>query len=173
MVDNNEVREARAWARGDHPAGREVAAKLLLQLTEEPSLGDEEWDEKKHFLLGVLDTDGDEGVLVGRSSGYGDFDVYYPQYGGIVTMANFTLRPNGKKYRIADEEASSKDYADHPEELSTVADYENAPAGTVVALPGFSPWTKMRSSTWQSCEITVDSKDLRSSGPHKVLRWEW
>lgn len=172
MADNIEVREARAWARGDHPAGRDVAAKLILQLTEEPSLENEEWDEKKHFLLGVLDTDGDDGVLVG-SSGYGEFDVYYPQYRGIVTMSNIDLRLNGKKYRITGEEDSAKRVEDHPEELTTLADYENAPAGTVVALPGFSPWTKMRSSTWQSCEITVDSKDLRSSGPHKVLRWEW
>lgn len=172
MADKSEIREARAWARGDHPAGREVAAKLLLQLTEEPSLENVEWDDKEHFLLGVLDTDGDDGVLV-ASTEYGTFDVYYPLYKGILTMASSCLRPNGRKYRITDEEDSAKAGEGHPEELSTVSDYENAPAGTIVALSTFTPWTKMSDGKWESGTSRVDSDDLRFSGPHKVLRWEW
>ena len=172
MVDNNEIREARAWARGSYPAGRDVAAKLLLQLTEEPSLESLEWDEKKHFLLGVLDTDGDDGVLVG-STEYGTFDVYYPQYSGIVTMSNVDLRLNGKKYRITGEEDSAKSVEDRPKMLIHLADYENAPAGTVVALNQFTPWTKMSDGKWESGTSRVGSGDLRLSGPHKVLRWEW
>ena len=62
---------------------------------------------------------------------------------------------------------------EHPATLETQADYEKAPAGTVVALNLFTPWTKKSDGRWESGTSSVGSDDLRLSGPHTVLRWGW
>lgn len=63
------------------------------------------------------------------------------------------------------------DQPEHPATLTTVEDYEKAPAGTVVALSLFAPWTKKSDGKWESGTSSVGSTDLAVSGPHTVLRW--
>lgn len=178
MADKEAIREAREWARqtiqqkDGRLYGEVAAAEAVLELSEEPSLENEEWDRKKHFLLGVTDDDGDNGVLVG-SNGSGEFQVYYPLFNGVLTAFDSNLRPNGKKYQITEEDAAPEVAAAQPKTLTTKEDYENAPAGTVVALHLFAPWTKSHNGKWESGTSSVGSHDLSLSGPHTVLRWGW
>ena len=61
----------------------------------------------------------------------------------------------------------------HPEFLETVADYQNAPEGTIVACDDSPPWYKF-DSAWLST-ITRgrnDAKDM-TGVIREVLRWSW
>lgn len=61
----------------------------------------------------------------------------------------------------------------HPEFLETLEDYENAPAGTVVAKGGLLAWLKQSDGDWV-CDRGVNSGHMMALGePRRVLRWGW
>ena len=62
---------------------------------------------------------------------------------------------------------------EHPEVLSTVEDYENAPEGTVVAQDDRLPRTKSNMNIWTDGALTFVDIDMCSTGPHQVLRKGW
>ena len=69
-------------------------------------------------------------------------------------------------------DALAGDKPDHPEVLTTVEDYENAPEGTIISRPGGLPWVK-DGGLWRS-PIFRDSSESLALGwnqPFNVLRW--
>lgn len=62
------------------------------------------------------------------------------------------------------------DQQEHPETLSTLEDYENAPVGTIVAKPGYSAWTKGRDGSWHRGGEWAPS-GLMAGTERQVLRW--
>lgn len=60
----------------------------------------------------------------------------------------------------------------HPETLTTLEDYENAPVGTVVAIDGNQAWTKTGPDRWCSPGGVARDADI-ACGIDKVLRWGW
>lgn len=70
------------------------------------------------------------------------------------------------------QEATAAEKPEHPETLTTVEDYENAPEGTVVAKNGWLPWVKTRSNRWEDKNIAVGNRE-QSGDKRRVLRWGW
>ena len=62
---------------------------------------------------------------------------------------------------------------EHPEVLSTVEDYENAPAGTIVAGNTYLPLVKMGSGVWLSGYGNEYSDGDMADDRRTVLRWGW
>jgi|LSQX01.1.fsa_nt_gb hypothetical protein len=63
---------------------------------------------------------------------------------------------------------------DHPTELTTPADYQNAPAGTVVAAEGEEAWTKNNNGFWETFGIISGYNNYGMAGEaRQVLRRGW
>ncbi|MDK8241687.1 hypothetical protein [Corynebacterium coyleae] len=60
----------------------------------------------------------------------------------------------------------------HPETLTTVQDYEDAPAGTVVAPAGRHAWTKTPSGVWRQGKTYRNSREMAGT-KCEMLRWGW
>ena len=60
-----------------------------------------------------------------------------------------------------------------PVELTTVEDYDNAPAGTIVALNGDSPYLKRVLGNWADRFGDKRSDEGMAGTSRKVLRWGW
>lgn len=60
-----------------------------------------------------------------------------------------------------------------PVELITVEDFENAPAGTIVANGGRSPYVKRVPGDWEDTFNGVHSAVKLAGISLKVLRWGW
>lgn len=60
-----------------------------------------------------------------------------------------------------------------PVELTTLEDFENAPAGTIVANNGDSPYTKRGLGDWADRFDEKRSNEGMSGTSRKVLRWGW
>lgn len=60
-----------------------------------------------------------------------------------------------------------------PETLTTVEDFENAPAGTIVANGGRSPYVKRVPGNWEDTFNGVHSAVKLAGISLKVLRWGW
>ena len=60
-----------------------------------------------------------------------------------------------------------------PVELTTVEDYDNAPAGTIVALNGDSPYLKRVLGDWADRFGDKRSDEGMAGTSRKVLRWGW
>ncbi|MBC3179392.1 hypothetical protein [Corynebacterium lujinxingii] len=66
------------------------------------------------------------------------------------------------------------DQPEHPEVLSTVEDYEDAPEGTIVAAPGWDSVALLkRDGKWHRDRFTFESKDMAGDPTVAVLRWGW
>lgn len=61
---------------------------------------------------------------------------------------------------------------DHPEVLTTVEDYQNAPEGTAVAAPGYGMWEKNRYGAWSAGNSACDNGAM-AKYECTVLRWGW
>ena len=82
--------------------------------------------------------------------------------------------PNGKRYKLVEVTVD-----EHPETLTTLEDYEDAPAGTIVAAAsrrGSKPFPMMKGSD----EIWVMMKSVKgrfnyymAGDKRQVLRWGW
>lgn len=60
-----------------------------------------------------------------------------------------------------------------PAELTTLADFENAPEGTIVAAPTGNAFQKVSPERWENHLDLLDDKQMAISGPYKILRWGW
>lgn len=148
MSDDTQ-RLARAWAERIKAAPDETyvddvvaAAEHILATTTPPTMADVEWDDEKHHLAGAIDAEGTEVVMIGTFSGtirVCDVDEMNETFAPWLENPG-TLTPNGKRYELR--EVGAPEQPEHPETLVTEQDYENAPAGTVVATPHGSAWTQ-------------------------------
>ena len=178
MEENHKL--ARQWAidlkdgvYGSYDDESSAAAEYILATTTPPTMADVYWDDEKHYLAGAEDACGDPCVMLSRGS--------VDQIWAIDTADKELFRlpaknttPNGKRYELVEvtDKPENPDEPDHPEVLETVEDYENAPEGTIMALPGGYPWVKQY-GIWRS-PIFRDSSESIALGwdePFNVLRW--
>ena len=62
--------------------------------------------------------------------------------------------------------------AAHPEFLETEADYQGAPAGTIVVKVDALPWAK-EDSGWTCAGASKGDYSMSLAGNRRVLRWGW
>lgn len=170
-----EMRErlAREWAKDCQREGKlpaygiaaQAAAEHIMATTTEPTMADVEWSDEKHRGAGATDTKGKTWVM------FQDDGDYISCIGlGMNTcgVPAEELTPNGKKYKLVEVTGG-----EHPEVLTTEADYENAPEGTIVAQDGCDSWVKTNTNIWACGVVTYVNRDMSATGPYPVLRWGW
>lgn len=163
---------ARQWAESrqqfDNRSERErAAAEYILANTTPRTMADVEWDHGSHFMAGASMSDGSEHVMiVNRHNGINTL----PANGnGFYWNSKDSLTPNGKRYRLVEVTALG-----HPETLTTVEDYENAPGGTVVSGGGKSIWAKTAFNDWITLRTVHARLDRHMADTERqVLRWGW
>lgn len=170
MTDTNTktAQLAREWAQTTQPKGdakTRAAIEHIMATTTPKTMADVVWDDEKHTLAGAtIDLgNGPQNVtMVGRHGSI----IYYITEDGVYEFAyRSELTPTGKKYKLAE--------AEHPETLTTVEDYEDAPEGTIVASNGYDPLTKFERDMWLKTYGYKFSKKRLAGTPRPVLRWGW
>lgn len=173
-MSNQTARLAREWAKftltvPDGSPGSRAAAEHIMATTTEPTMADVEWDCDKHMLAGAtLAVDGAtfEATMLTFEDG---FISYVTQSGERGMAFPERLTPNGKKYELREVTGD-----EHPETLTTVEDYENAPTGTVVTRKECEPWTKRDSDDWRVTGGPTSRMDYHmADSKRSVLRWGW
>lgn len=151
-----------------------AAAEVLLKVFKKPTMADVEWDVEKHALAGATCSIGSgERVMIAPIDGR---ILNVPLRTGFpaLTMPS-ELTPNGKHYELQDMTDVPEDpEPERPETLETVEDYENAPAGTIVAEPGCPAWTKGYGQTysWSQGGTWLTNSDMANTA-RQVLRKGW
>lgn len=82
---------------------------------------------------------------------------------------NFVKFVNGKSWS----DVILDDLTLDPAELVTLADFENAPEGTVVSDTGVNAYQKLITDVWESRNDYFTAKEMAVSGPWKILRYGW
>lgn len=72
---------------------------------------------------------------------------------------------------VSANENVGSDQPGHPETLTTVEDYEDAPKGTVVANDACAAYEKKTKNAWRSTYNCEYSDEVMADIPRKVLRW--
>lgn len=171
-MSNERERLAREWATSTLPKGDAktlAAIEHILATTPEPTMAGAEWSDEKHHLAGaVYEYEGSTCpvVMVGETRDGEIYSVDLDENAGFWPMPE-DLTPNGKKYRLV--EATG---GEHPETLTTVEDYENAPVGTVVEGEGKLPWTRLE-YVWKETAGDVQNDVGMAGTERRVLRWGW
>lgn len=174
-MSNERERLARAWAESVNPKMPNeyvcAARDHILATTPEPTMDEVEWDTEKHVLAGAtLLTNNDKQVdvvMLAKDVNIIDYTTLGGEH-GYEHCSYFT--PNGKKYELRE----ATDKPENPETLRTVEDYENAPEGTIVALPRFAPYVKKLGGAWSSMSgRNFSGEKLGGEIPRPVLRWGW
>lgn len=149
--------------------GRIAAAEHILATTTPLTMADVEWDWKKHYLAGATNEIGDvECVMIAEAENM----IVNAELGDdrVVLTSPGALTPNGKKYELR--EVGAPEQPEHPATLVTEQDYENAPAGTVVAVPNGRAWTKGYVETWSRGEEEYSNRQMAVM-KREVLRRGW
>ena len=170
MNNTETARLAREWADTRNPDTltdlARAAREHILATTTEPTMADIGWDDEEHRLAGATTPEGTEVVMM-----WHDAD----ETNQIICLNSAwepdRLTPNGKKYELR-EVTPSMDEPTHPATLTTLEDYINAPAGTVIAEPGGLAWTKRSSGGWTADSIWLPNPDVADK-ERQVLRWRW
>ena len=179
-MSNNTARLAREWAQFEldnagefSDKGRIAAAEHILATTTPPTMADVDWDDEKHHLAGaVFEAEGSTCpvVMIGETlDSLGIYSVDLDENTGFWPSQE-DLTPNGKKYELR--EVGEPEQPEHPATLVTEQDYENAPAGTVVAVPNGRAWTKGYVETWSRGEEEYSNRQMAVM-KREVLRWGW
>ena len=157
-----------AMPAGHHDEDMTAAADHILATTAPPTMADVEWDNKTHILSGATTHGGGDVVMLSVSHN-----------GNTITTNRGTwvrrlLTPNGKRYELRE----VADKPGHPETLTTVEDYENAPAGTVVAIASRDasrplPMMKGSDGVWLMKSAKGRFNDHMAGDKRRVLRWGW
>lgn len=179
-MSNENTARLRRWAEsvlampaGHHDGDMLAAADHILATTGPLTMADVEWDDK-HFLAGAtLSTEesAEELVMCGFTRD-GEIYVVQPNPGrgkrGYWPMPG-DLTPNGKRYELRE----VTDKPEHPETLTTVEDYENAPEGTIVALQDTaSVWVKSN-GMWRRGDYDTRSSASMEVVSRTMLREGW
>lgn len=189
MTNNADAQVARQWAEGfiKHADSAQIvdadaliAARHILATTTPPTMADVEWDDAVHAGLCALCADGDLVRMIGPSLGNGGAIICHWVYcdstvTGALQAEILTPIPGTKidltPRREPGPEPEPGSDPDHPFELTTEADYRNAPKGTVVAMSA-EAWTKTAENEWSDPTGRADDKYM-SSRARRVLRWGW
>ena len=185
---SSDAQIAREWAErvaeesDAYSFAQRTAARHILATTPPPTMADVEWDDDVHSGLcaehedygtvRMLDHDHHDGTILCLTSRLrhewsAECDLT-PLPG---TRVDLTPR------RVDSDEAhSTRDESvprpEHPAVLTTEEDYENAPAGTIVAEDFCDPWVKDDRGFWLSPGEDGAEASLRMSlFARRVLRW--
>ena len=168
-MNNNTERLAREWAekikaipRADRRTDVTAAMEYILANTTPPTMADVEWDDDEHHLAGATTHTGFDVVMMRYDV---DIDLIVTDEGNLPCS---WLTPNGKRYELREIKEP-----EHPEMLTTVEDYENAPSGTIVASNICPPYMKYELDSWTDNFGTTVSDEELVGGPTTVLRWGW
>lgn len=168
-MSNERERLARQWATSTLPRGDAktlAAIEHILATTTEPTMAGVKWEHEKHHLAGATTLAGFDAVMMWCDE---------EDTGHIITDLGEwrpdQLTPNGKRYELR--EVGAPEEPEHPETLTTLEDYENAPEGTIVASNGQweVPHMKQNGLWWRS-GIACDN-EFMARNCHPVLRWGW
>lgn len=172
MTDTNTetAQLAREWAQTTQPKGdaKTRAAIEHIMATTPQTMADVVWDDEKHTLAGATLDIGHGPQNVTMTGRHGSIIYYITEDGRADYAYRSELTPNGKKYKLAEVTEP-----EHPETLSTVEDYEDAPEGTIIANPGDMPWIK-EDGHWRSPIFRQSSESLALTvvgNDRPVLRW--
>ena len=186
----NDAQIARGWAEramnldlsDDVPIeGYRAAARHILATTTPPTMADLEWDNDAHAGLCAESTDdGTDGVvrMIGLDwvDDHADHIMCYLGNGQFDSLPFRALTPiPGTRLDLTPRrEPELESTPDHPTELTTEADYRNAPAGTVAATEGEEAWTKNRDGLWETYGILSGYNNYAMpTSSRRVLRWGW
>ncbi|WP_295807351.1 hypothetical protein [uncultured Corynebacterium sp.] len=164
ILDAQLARQWAEWNKSCEVSSPEIqaAANFILANTPAPTMAEVEWDDDEHHLAGANTHTGLDVVMMRDAA---DKDCIYTNLGEIPRD---WLTPNRKRYELRE---ISK--PEHPETLTTLEDYENAPAGTIVAIGRHSPYMKCGRNHWTNFLGTdISDKELEDVS-RKVLRWDW
>ena len=169
-MSNDTQRLARQWAdkilTSEAGTPEALAAAEHIKATTTPlTMADVEWDNEEHHLAGATTPEGNDVVMMW----WDDIDTDY-----IVTEKSAwqrrQLTPNGKRYELR--EVGEPEQLAHPATLVTEQDYENAPAGTVVADSCALALTKHFSGEWTADSLCLSNPDM-AGREREVLRRGW
>lgn len=169
-MSNERERLAREWATSTLPKGDAktmAAIEHILATTTEPTMADVEWDWDKHLLAGAtLEADGEtlEAIMIEFDDGFISYVTLNGERGFAYAEA---LTPNDKRYELREVTVD-----EHPETLTTLEDYENAPLGTVVEGEGKLPWTRLE-YIWKETAGDVKNNVGMAGTERRVLRRGW
>ena len=171
-MSNEVARLARQLAEhvmeADYTSPKAVAAaeRIMATTTDPLTMADVDWNWEDHAFSGaVIKLDMGPTEVVMLSEGWDDLLNFALLDGRVGQQTKDRFTPNGKQYELVE-------VTDRPEVLVTVEDYENAPEGTVVALPGDLPWVKTE-GLWRSPVFRDSSNALAATvfNARAVLRW--
>lgn len=148
-----------------------VAADVLAELVKPQTMADVGWSREKHALAGaIINLGSGPAEVVMMSQGYDDSIDFALLDGRIGNQPKGRFTPNGKRYKLVEGTTP-----DHPEVLTTVEDYENAPEGTVVAYRnGRGVDLKYDGNDWRYTGFAQSDSDIDMCGTtRQVLRWGW
>ena len=172
-MTNKTDRLAREWAEsklamptGHLDADVIAAAEHIMATTKEPTMDEVEWNEEKHALTGAVVDVGSGPVQVVMLAGSVDGIDYVTLDGKFGYEPRYYFTPNGKKYELVEVTGD-----EHPETLSTVEDYENAPEGTVVDI-----WDTVAIRQRYGWAVTeylykLGNDEMFQQGEGVVVRW--
>lgn len=141
------------------------AAQHILATTSPLTMADEDWDEGEHYLAGCMTQYGEMVML--RPHG-ANLLVHDLNSGLTEIWDRDDATPNGKRYELVEVTGD-----EHPETLSTLEDYKDAPVGTVVARDEYSPYVKRTRDVWANMVGDTCFSEVLVGASRKVLRWGW
>lgn len=172
MSDSKIAREWAEWVNempDAHSFAEHTAARFILDTTTPPTMADVEWDYNVHAGLCAEHTARGLVRMVSKSEKL----IECIMGNGMLLFSRadkLTPIPGTRLDLTPRREPEST--PDHPMVLTTREDYENAPAGTVVAAEGGEAWIKVRAGGWMSHGSQCYNYSM-SYGSRKVLRWGW
>ena len=168
ILDAQLARQWAEWNKSCEVSSPEIqaAANFILAHTTPPTMADVEWDDDEHYLAEAEYPYHGRVIMLSEKDGWSKyFDERERKAYDVLARA---LTPTGKRYEIRE---ISK--PEHPETLTTVEDYENAPSGTIVASNICPPYMKYELDSWTDNFGTTVSDEELVGGPTTVLRWGW
>lgn len=169
MTDQKKL--ARQWAesRGqfENRSERErAAAEFILANTESETMMGREWVHAEHHMAGA-DWEGDIPVVMIDPAGDRSTYVLTVEEEAMCEADDEELTPNGKRYELREIVEP-----DHPEVLTTVEEYENAPEGTIVSGYSRSVSYKINHRRWEESGLLGQfTGDEMAGNARDVLRW--
>lgn len=171
-MSNERERLAREWAKYAKKLEvsspeEQAAAEHIMATTKEPTMADTGWDRDKHHLAGATLLTGSDRTDVVMLAENGNGIYFATSDWGLGWEPHYYLAPNGKRYKLVEVTGD-----EHPETLTTLGDYANAPEGTVVEGEGKLPWTRLE-YVWKETAGDVQNDVGMAGTERRVLRRGW
>lgn len=106
----------------------------------------------------------------------------HPEYGRGIIVIPHPTKSKKIKFVYKDAEDTSGTCWDwipldsltlDPVELTTTEDFKDAPKGTIVADSFVNAYQKADADEWVSVNDELTDKEMKFTGPWKILRWGW